>query len=100
MHQLSTIHYYRDMSDAYWKEEFQHCSNEQVSVGEAHKELLHAMAETPYSQRLEEEYLGENQLLLYKGKYTYSEELEALLEEEVRLQDRPCRSDRLHSPAE
>lgn len=88
MYQLANIHYSLDLSDPYWKEEFNHFSEPMVSVDAGHQRLGYLLADTEFVDQLEsDDYFGENGLLLYKGKDYLTAEVEELLKEDTSLQN-------------
>lgn len=84
---LTRIHYNLDLSDSYWEEEYQYCSQELTRVQTGYEKLLYALADTEYVRQLEESYLGIGALSAYTGTSFLTEEMEALILEETRMMD-------------
>lgn len=88
-HALATIHYYRDLTDTYWADEYNFCL-ENVSAADAGLDKLYrALAASPLRSQLEaEEYFGPGYFDYYDSDGIYDETMMALLEEEAAILSR------------
>lgn len=88
-HSLALIHYYRDLSSSYWKEEYEFCMDHASDADAALDKLYRALAKCPLREKLEtEEYFGADYFDYYEGESLYDEALLALMDEEAEVLSR------------
>ena len=86
---LADIRYSCDLTDTYWEEEYNYCSENSARVDAMLEELYYALAESPCLETLESElYFGEGYFDSYQGENNWDEEFVALMEEEAALVSR------------
>ena len=87
---LADIHYCADLTDTYWEDEYNYCTQNAATVDAALQELYRALAQSPAREELEqEEYFGEGFFDSYEDEESvWDETFTAMLEEEARLQTR------------
>lgn len=81
---LAYIHYCQNMSDSYWEGEYHYCEERTATVQAVNDRLLHKLAASSHRDALEAS-LGEGWYEDYEGESMYTEELQALLEQESQL---------------
>ena len=87
-YQLANIHYYRDMTDIYWDEEYSFCLEASTDVSAGMDNLLYALADCPLREELEaEQYFGADFFDAYEGDSLWDETFTALMAEENALLD-------------
>jgi len=86
---LADIHYSADLTDIYWEEEYNYCS-ENISAADAGlEELYYALADSPHREALEdEEYFGAGYFDAYDGENLWDEGFVELMDQEAALQTR------------
>lgn len=86
---LATIHYYQDLTDAYWTEEYNFCL-EHISDADAGLDKLYrTLAGSPMRDQLEaDEYFGAGYFDYYDSEGIYDETMMELLEEESAILSR------------
>lgn len=83
---LANIRYCADLTDIYWEQEYNYCSEQIATADAGLEELYYALAESPILEELEgEEYFGEGFFDAYQGESIYDETFIALLEQEAAL---------------
>lgn len=89
METLSNIRYYAEMSNEYYKEEYEFCSETRPDVEEKLERFLKSCAQSPMKGRLEELYFGEGELDRYLDYtvYTNPEYLELSKQEAAVMED-------------
>ena len=87
---LADIHYCADLTDTYWGDEYNYCTQNAATVDAGLQELYRALAKSPAREKLEqEEYFGEGFFDSYEDEESvWDETFTAMLEEEARLQTR------------
>ena len=87
---LADIHYCADLTDTYWGDEYNYCTQNAATVDAALQELYRALAQSPAREELEqEEYFGEGFFDSYEDEESvWDETFTAMLEEEAKLQTR------------
>ena len=87
---LADIHYCADLTDTYWEDEYNYCTQNAATVDAALQELYRALAQSPAREKLEqEEYFGEGFFDSYEDEESvWDETFTAMLEEEAKLQTR------------
>jgi oligoendopeptidase F len=86
---LADIHYCMDLTDEYWGQEYAWCMEYTSEVSANVDQLLHDLADCPLKEELEkEEFFGEDFFDDYMGESLWSEEFQALMEQESALQTR------------
>ena len=81
---LSDIGYSGDLTDRYWEEEYNFCSNASPTVQQMLDTLYTALAASPCRKELEEEFFGDGFFDSYEEQL-YDQGLVALMEQENRL---------------
>ena len=87
MNALAMIHYYLDLSDPDWMEEYQYCSANMVTLNAERDRLFYTLAGCDYVELLEKNYFSKGFFLNYEDESIWTEEFSALMEEETRLQN-------------
>ena len=83
---LAYIHYCIDMTDSYWKTEYDYCVDQSTTVQAAVDELMYALADSPLRSELEgEDYFGPDYFEDYDGESIWTEEFTALMDQEAVL---------------
>lgn len=83
---LAYIRYSIDMTDSYWAQEYNYCSQLSTRVQAAVDELMYALADSPLREKLEsEEYFGPGYFDDYDGDSLWTEEFKALMAQETEL---------------
>ena len=87
---LADIHYCADLTDTYWEDEYNYCTQNAATVDAGLQELYRALAQSPAREELEqEEYFGEGFFDSYEDEESvWDETFTAMLEEEAKLQTR------------
>lgn len=84
---LSNIHYSTDMTDLYWKEEYEFCLDASTQVDAALDELLYALADCPLVDQLEaDDFFGPDFFDDYQGDSLWDEQFTELMNQEAELQ--------------
>jgi len=87
-YQLANIHYYGDMTDIYWDEEYSFCLEASTDISAGMDNLLYALADSPLREELEaEQYFGADFFDAYEGDSLWDETFTALMAEENALLD-------------
>lgn len=84
---LSYIYYCRDLTDAYWQEEYNFCADSAATVDAGLEELYYALADSSYRNTLERISFGKGFFDAYDGESVWDAEFLALMEEEAALQN-------------
>ncbi len=83
---LANIHYNLDLTDTYWRDEYNFCSETEPAVYAALEELYQELARSPFRQELErDDYFGADFFVPYESEGVYDSVFLALLEEEAAL---------------
>ena len=86
---LANIHYYRDLTDIYWEDEYEHCLTLSAEVDAAMDNMLYCLADCPLKEELEAgDFFGEDFFDAYQGESIWDETFTALMEKEAKLQSR------------
>ena len=86
---LAYIHYCNDVTDTYWKQEFDYCSSYTSTVAAGLDTLYSALAQSPVRQALEgDDYFGAGYFNAYEGRSIWSSAFLTLMEEEAELVNR------------
>lgn len=85
---LANIHYSRDLTDIYWEQEYNYCSERAADVDAGLDKLYHALAQAPTRDALEAEFFGEGFFDAYEGESIWDETFTSLMEEEAVLINR------------
>ena len=86
MRTYSTVLFYRDNSDSYWADEYDYISTNFPYFSKAVEELFVSAANSPHSEKFEEEYFGEGLIEEYKDGGIYTDEIVELMEKEAELE--------------
>lgn len=85
-HSLALIHYYRDLSDSYWEEEYHFCMEHASDADAALDKLYRALAKCPLREELEtDQYFGAGYFDYYEGDSLYDEDMLSLMDEEAEI---------------
>ena len=85
---LSSIYYFRDMTDTHWEEEYGYCMQNASSVDAMLEEMFYALADCPLKEELEEDpAFGEGFFDGYMGESVWDESLLKMMEQEAALQE-------------
>ncbi len=85
---LSNIHYSLDLTDSYWEEEYNFCSEQTVTADAGLDSLYRALAKSPIRAQLEQDaYFGPGFFTAYEGQSLYDEYFQGLLTQEAELQN-------------
>ena len=83
---LADIRYSGDLTDSYWEEEYDFCSENSPRVSAMLEELYYALAKSPCLEQLEsDEYFGAGYFDSYQGENNWDDAFTALLEAESDL---------------
>ena len=83
---LSNIHYSIDMTDTYWSDEYNFCTEKSADVDGWMDQLLYALADSPLREELEaDDFFGEGFFDAYEGDSLWDETFTALMNEESEL---------------
>ena len=83
---LANIHYFKDMTDLYWDEEYDYCLGVETEVSSLLDQLLYKLADCPLREELEaEEYFGPGFFDDYEGESLWDEVFTALMSQEAKL---------------
>ncbi len=83
---LSNIYYCGDLTDIYWEQEYNYCSESLAQVDAGLETLYYALAKSPMLKKLEDDaYFGEGFFDAYQGESLYDDAFVALLEQEAAL---------------
>lgn len=82
---LANIRYSKDLTDIYWEEEYDFCSEKASELDAGLDRLYHALAKSPIREELEEEFFGQGFFDAYDGESIWDETFTAMMEEEARL---------------
>ena len=85
MYTLAYIEYNRDVTSAYWEEEYQFCMDHSDDVDADLEEFYMALAQSPIRNQLEEEYFGAGFFESYDGESFWDPGLMELLDREGEL---------------
>lgn len=86
---LADIRYCADLTDSYWTEEYNFCSENTATVDAALDNLYRMLAASPMREMLEQDsYFGEDFFDSYDGESMWDEHFVALLEQESALVNR------------
>ncbi len=86
---LATIHYYRNMTDLYWEEEYNYCLTAATQADARLDQLLYALAASPHLETLEsEEHFGPGFFDAYQGESLWDDTFTSLMEQEAQLLSR------------
>ena len=83
---LASIHYYRNVTDIYWEQEYRFCMENASTLEAALDRLHYALANCPLRTQLEaEDLFGAGYFDDYQGESVWDETFTALMEEEAGL---------------
>jgi oligoendopeptidase F len=83
---LANIHYFQDLTDSYWEDEYNFCAENAASVDAGLDRLYRALAHSPIRAELEgPDYFGPGFFEAYEEESIYDEAFVALLEQESGL---------------
>lgn len=85
---LANLCYSRDLTDIYWEQEYNYCSERAAEVEAGLDRLYHVLADSPVRDALEAEYFGEGFFDYYEGESIWDETFTSLMEEEAGLINR------------
>jgi hypothetical protein len=86
---LANIYYNKDLTDAYWEEEYNYCMESSTQVDAILDQLLYDLAASDLKEELEaEEYFGPNFFDDYQGESIWDDTFTALSEKEAKLQSK------------
>ncbi len=86
---LAQIHYFQNMSDTYWEEEYNWCMEQSNEVSAGMDQFLYDLAACDLREELEkDEFFGENFFDDYDGDSLWDETFTALMDQETALLDR------------
>ena len=86
---LANIYYCKDLTNAYWAEEYAYCTENTAVAQAALDQLYRALAKCPFRDQLEgDAYFGAGFFNDYEGESIYDETFMALLMEESALENR------------
>ncbi len=86
---LATIHYYRDLSNSKWAEEYNFCAENAATADAALDRLYRALALSPIRSQLEQDdYFGPGYFDAYEGESIYDEQLMQLFARESEILSR------------
>ena len=86
---LATIHYFHDMTDIYWEQEYSYCMAQTATAEAALEELFYALAASPLKEELEKDpSFGEGFFDSYVGQTIWDETFSQLMYREAELEDR------------
>ena len=87
-YKLANIHYYKDLTDTYWAEEYAYCQKNTAQVDAGMDQLLYALAGSLLKSELEaEEYFGEGYFDAFTGQSIWDETFTDLMAQETELQN-------------
>ncbi|MBQ8769467.1 MAG: hypothetical protein IJZ15_07510 [Oscillospiraceae bacterium] len=87
-YKLANIHYYKDLTDTYWADEYTYCLENTAEVDAGMDKLLYALAQSPLKEKLEaEEYFGADFFDAYTGQSLWDETFTELMAQEMKLQN-------------
>ncbi len=85
---LAQIYYFLDMTDTYWEEEYNWCSEQTSEISGGMDQLLYALADCGLREELEQgDFFGEDFFDDYEGDSLWDDTFTALMEEETALVD-------------
>ena len=85
---LATIHYFHDMTDIYWEQEYSYCMAQTATAEASLEELFYALAASPLKDALEEDpSFGEGFFDSYVGQTIWDETFSQLMYREAELED-------------
>lgn len=85
---LANIYYSRNLTDIYWEQEYNYCSERVADVDAGLDRLYHVLAQAPTRDALEAEFFGQGFFDAYEGESIWDETFTALMEEETGLINR------------
>ena len=86
---LASIHYYHDVTDIYWQQEYNYCMEKTSTLQAALENLHYALAKSPLREELEAaDLFGEGYFDDYEGESVWDPTFTAMMEEEDRLVSR------------
>lgn len=86
---LANIHYFQDMTDLYWDEEYHFCARNAGSVEAALESLLYTLSACPLKNELEQsESFGEGFFDSYVGDILWDETFTDLMQQEAALEEK------------
>ena len=82
-YQLANIHYYNDMTDIYWSDEYNFCLDYNSEISAAVDQMLYVLADSPHREALEsDELFGEDYFDDYDGESLWDETFTGLMDQE------------------
>lgn len=86
---LANIHYYKDLTDIYWEDEYEHCLSLTAGVDAVMDQMLYTLADCPLKEELESgEFFGEDFFDAYQGESIWDDTFTSMMEQEAALQSR------------
>lgn len=82
---LANIRYSKDLTDIYWEQEYNYCSEKASEVDAGLDRLYHTLAQSPAREELEAAFFGSDFFDAYDGESIWDETFTAMMEEEARL---------------
>ena len=84
---LSSIHYFKDMTDIYWEQEYNYCLAQSAQVDAWLDELFYTLADCPLREELEaSDSFGEGFFDSYVGESIWDETFTALMNRQAELE--------------
>lgn len=85
---LANIHYYLDVTDIYWEEEYSWCMEKSTIYSAGMDRLLYALADCPIREDLEaDRYFGPDFFDMYEGESLWDDTFTELMNQETALMD-------------
>ena len=85
---LANIHYYNDMTDIYWSDEYSYCMEHSNAISAGIDQLLYDLADCSLREELEaDSFFGPGFFDSYAGESLWDETFTQLMEQETALQD-------------
>ena len=86
---LANIYYSKDLTDAYWEEEYNYCIESSTQIDAILDQLLYDLAACSLKEELEaEEYFGPDFFDDYQGESIWDDAFTAMAEKEAKLQSK------------
>ena len=85
---LANIHYYLDMSDTYWQNEYTFCTENSSQIDAGLDNLFYALAKSSLKEQLEaDEFFGDGFFDDYSGESIWDEQFTSMMEQQTKLQN-------------
>lgn len=83
---VAQLNYWNDMTDTYWQEEYDFCTENLVVAEQAMEEMYRMLAASPYRQELESDsYYGKDYFLAYDGESYWDETYTDIVQRQQQL---------------